>query len=321
MTKLKRLCRWICIPFSRGKTSYIEQITPRTSVSSKKQPRSEAVRLYTRDTRSASHDDEKLEDDLRPRAQYPPTLFSHASSRPQAREVLAWNYRNTFASSIYCSPASRNDAQSPEFDAPRLQGQARVRSKSAKNKDLPGCLRAQPRPLTKEHLDTNDRRHSSSGQPLIGRLSDAPTHRERCWSNSNPDALRNEERLQLARRNHHTQVKQNALPLRQSNDRSQRSRSQRSRDSSRGPRVYQPARGRSLHARPDIVPLSSDSNKVLVHSKSRGFKVVRNLLSIEGLRDMVMQPRHLASLERMAEDDQQAYNELTSEYTSFLAFL
>jgi hypothetical protein len=315
MNKPKRFCRWICIPFSRGKKSYIEEITPRGSVSDKKQPHSGLVTLDTWDTRSSSHDDEKLEDDLRPCAQYPPALSSHANSSSQARVVLTWSYTNAFASSTYCPPTSRNDTQSPDFDAPRVQGQARVRSKSAKNKDLPGCLRAQPRPLTKEYLEINERRYSSSSShPLINRVSDAPTHRECRSSNSDPDARRMEERLQLARKNHRLQVKQNALPLRRSNDRLRCSRSQRSRDASRGPRMYQPAPGCNLHARPHVVPLSSDSNKVLVHSKSRGFKVVRDMMSIERLREMMMQPRHDTTLERMLEDDQQAYRELTSEY-------
>ena len=65
-----------------------------------------------------------------------------------------------------------------------------------------------------------------------------------------------------------------------------------------------------------IVPLRGNSGKVLVHSNSRGYKIVRNLVSLNGLRDVVREqnnePRHVASLERMAEEDRQASQELFS---------
>jgi hypothetical protein len=71
-------------------------------------------------------------------------------------------------------------------------------------------------------------------------------------------------------------------------------------------------RGGSLPSRTQVVPLRDDSERVLVHSKSRGFKVVRNLLSLDKLRNT--QPRHVNSLEDIAAEQERSEQEFASQF-------
>jgi hypothetical protein len=315
--KLRRICRWVCNSFSRRTISYIEPAAHTTSEEYKEQPQSHSIALGypgNENRKPVIRIRNEIEDDQQTQARYPTTRLSHPIVESRLRDHPTWDYRSTFAPSTYPSPDLRAEAQSPDYDAPRVQGRPRLRKKSAKNKDLPGPLRAQPLALTQQSLELNERRHSSSSQRLIDQIPESPHQMVRRWSNTYQEAGHSKLQLQQESKRYPANVKPNTLPLWNSFDKYRHSRSRKSHEGLQILRGYQPMRDRSRHPQPAIVPLSNDHNRVLVHSKSRGFKVVRNLLSIEKLRDMVCeQPRHVASLERMAEDDRNACQELSSK--------
>jgi hypothetical protein len=315
-SKRKRLCRWISNSFSRKAISYIDPVAHTRSEEDREQPRPHSIALGYHGISSCKpviRDNEKLENDHWIRGHYPTTQLSHPIVQYSPTERPPWDCCSTFTPSAYTNYDLRSEAQSPDYDAPRVQGRPRLRNKSAKNKNLPGPLRAQPVALTQHSLQLNERRHSSSSQRLIDQIPEPSQQMAWRWSNTYQGPKRSGLRLQQGYREHRVNLEQNALPLQNGFDGSRHSRSRLSREEPQKPRGYQATRGHGWHVRPGVVPLSNDSNRVLVHSKSRGFKVVRNLLSIEGLRSMVReQPRNVASLERMADDDRHACQELSS---------
>jgi hypothetical protein len=334
---LQCFSRWICIPFCRRSHSYIEPIH---KVVSSPTPPMEMIYLrpdhpledpssslyQTHEIKPLVHQNQEPEETHQPRCRYRETRPQHPASHTvcQRNPILV----------------TREGDESPTYDAPQVNGKRRSRSKTEKNKDLPGVLRAEPPPLTREFLESNERRHSSSsrvfddtpdpptGDYLIDRIPDAPTLRIRRGSNDSRASVRPDARSQFAR--HDQRVRgQSSTRQRRNTDGCQTSRSRQSsatrqahsnshsRQSSATRQTAQASlprymRGGSLPSRTQVVPLRDDSERVLVHSKSRGFKVVRNLLSLDKLRNT--QPRHVNSLEDIAAEQERSEQEFASQF-------
>jgi hypothetical protein len=349
--RLQRFYRWICIPFRRRAHSYIEPIH---KVVSSPTPPIELVNLrpyhpledpssslyQTQESEPPVHRNQEPEETHQPRGRYrearPQHPASHALNQqtpPKCTEQVVSEQRPSI-------PATREGVESPTYDAPQVNGKRRSRSKTEKNKDLPGVLRAEPPPLTREFLESNERRHSG-GSWLIDNVADAPTSnylidnipgapalRVRRWSNDSRTSVRPDAWAQFARDDQRVRGHSNSRQRRNSD----RYRNPHSRQSSATRQAHpnshsrqssadrQSARaslprymhGGSLPSRAKVVPLRDDSERVLVHSKSRGFKVVRNLLSLDKLKD---QPRHMNSLEEIAAEKQRSEQEFASKYS------
>jgi hypothetical protein len=316
--RLERLCSWLCIPLHRRPTSYVDP-APNLKL------REDIKQVFphcivrpdhgTRNDKPLFHYREGFNDGQPAQARYHTALPQCPISRSHsAQPPLARDYQSSFAASMHNSTPMRYETQSPDYDAPRVNGRPELNVKTTKNKDLPGPLCAQPSPLTKAVLEMNECRNSSSSHCLVDLIPESPQRPVRRWSSTYQDVARSELRLQRARKDRRAHKKANTKPLRTSYDGWHNSCPLQSQKEPQGPRLHQPARSHILHTRPDIVPLSNDSGRVLVHSKSRGFKIVRNLLSIDGMHEMTRNElRNVASLERMAEDNRQACQELSSQ--------
>jgi hypothetical protein len=349
--RLQCFYRWICIPFCRRSHSYIEPIH---KVVSSPTPPIEMIHLrpdhpledpssslyQTHENKILVHQKQEPEETHQPRCRYRETRPQHPASHimcqrnpPTCTEQVVSEQRSSVL-------VMREEVDSPTYDAPQVNGKRRSRSKTEKNKDLPGVLRAEPPPLTKEFLESNERRHSSgsrlldntpdapTGNYLIDKIPDAPTLRIRRLSNDSRASVRTDARSQFAGNDQRVRAQSNTRQQRNSDgwqaSNSRQSSATRKAHSNSHSRQSSATRqtaqvslprymyGGSLPSRTKVVPLRDDSERVLVHSKSRGFKVVRNLLSLDKLRNT--QPRHVNSLEDIAAEQERSEQEFASQY-------
>jgi hypothetical protein len=324
--KLKRFYRWICIPFRRRSNSYIEP-SPSVSVDVGEDLPQPHFTNITGPYETACknkpivHHYEEPEDARYTRGRYRYTRPLHPASHPPSQRPSTHENHVTFVAAQNYGFLSRDETQSPVYDAPHPNSGKRSRSRTEKNGDLPSSLRVQPPPLTKASLEMNERRNSASSYRLVDNIPDPPALQVRRWSNSSRGSIHTDVRSQHSRTDQRVRGDSNTRRPRSSFDGFQYPQVRRSsatRETPRGPRPHRPATGGSLPTRPNIVPLRDDRERVLVHSKSRGFKIVRNLLSLDAMRDMANyqhdQLRHVSSVERMAHEDQQVSQELSSQY-------
>jgi hypothetical protein len=328
--KLKRFYRWICIPFRRRSNSYIE---PSPNVEEGEvipQPQFDNIAIPFQEVPEKKpfvHHYEEPGEIRHTRGRYRDARPQHpASYSLSQRPPPAFGNQLGCVTSQNYGFSGRDETESPAYDAPRSNSGKRSRSKTEKNKDLPGTLHTQPSPLTRASLEMNERRNSASSFRLLDSVPSTPTLKVRHWSNSSQGTIHTDMRSHHARNDQRVRRDSSTRRPRSSYDEYQHPPARQlstTREIPRGPRPRHPATGGSLPARPKIVPLCNDSERVLVHSKSRGFKIVRNLLSIDAMRDMANstyqhdQPRHVSSLERMADEDQQASQELSSQYSGY----
>jgi hypothetical protein len=375
--RLRRFCAWLCLPFRRGSDSYIEQDV-KIEMSPSPSPPVQEVKLVPKhplpqhpfnnpsSTLYQAHEEKLVEEVGQPRGRYREARPQHPASYtipPQSQPIS--NDQVDFVRKSSLS-VTRGEVESPTYDAPQPDGKRRSHSKTDKNKDLPGVLRAEPPRLTNENLEWHERRHSAGsraidnirGVPtsyLIDSIPDAPNLHIRRWSNDSRRSVRPDMRSQIPGNEQRGRGQYDPRHMRSSFDGHQGSHSRqssgtrkspqntRSRQSSATrqthpsaqpsqssatwhtapaspPRQEQDNYGGNLPSRRGIVPLRDDSDRVLVHSRSRGYKIVRNLLSLDGLRDGA-QPRHAKSLEEIAAEERRSNQEFASQYSCSLLSL
>jgi hypothetical protein len=329
--KLKRFYRWICIPFRRRSNSYIESSPNVEEGEVVPQPQFNNIATPYREVREKKplvQHYEEPEDVRHTQGRYRDARPQHPTLNPLSpRPLPALGNPRGFVTSQNYGFSGRDETESPVCDALHSNNGKRSRSKTGKNKDLPGTLRAKPLPLTRASLEMNERRNSVSSHRLIDSVPDTPALMVRRWSNTSQGTIHTDVRSQHARNDQRVRENSSTRRPRSIYDGYQHPPARNlsaTRETPRGPRPRHPATGGSLPAQPKIVPLRNDSERVLVHSKSRGFKIVRNLLSIDAMRDMADQhdqPRHVSSLERMADENRRASQELSSQYFGFSRLL
>ncbi|KAH7410058.1 hypothetical protein DE146DRAFT_732889 [Phaeosphaeria sp. MPI-PUGE-AT-0046c] len=318
---MRHLSQWLCMPFRRGTpSSYIDPTPPVREIEEAETPILTSItqlQQLTRDSNVLFVQKKPLDSERRPRSRYRPARPQSRVPAPQLQDTREPrnNDREYTREGSTDVVAREQETSSWNDNAPRITGEERDRSVTDKNKDLPGSLRAQPPPLTKASLEKNDRRSRYEEKQHMGGLSNStvrqfgglpvPGPTIAADTGRIPSVSRSPHRNSRTRHSWHGQDENQQLGSRQSS---------RTREDSQGRRQSR----RSLPPPDtDILPLRGDSGKVLVHSKSRGYKIVRNLVSLNGMRDMVCEhnnePRHVASLERMAEEDRRASQELFTD--------
>jgi hypothetical protein len=331
-SRCKRLCRWISIPFRRRPRSYIDTVPDEEARKESKQPHVDiSARGYqnTRNSNPVVHNNpyELLKNERHAKNRYrnerpQPPIVVDCARRPPA----TWDEELDRAIARSKNITMRDKLQSPDLEPPQ-QGRNRRRSITEKNMDLlvrlhelPAPQISQP-PLTRASLEmaAGGRRRSTDSYYFDDWFSDAPTLPVRRPSNSFHDAASDAKK----------QRKDDRRPSRRRSTSSSRNKpdphqrppsglSGSTQAATQRPQPRHPANNNIAlpRTRPNTVPLRNNPSKVLVHSKSRGYKIVRNLLSLDGMRDEAeeqsVEPRHIASIERMADEDRRASRELAS---------
>jgi hypothetical protein len=332
-SRCKRLCRWISIPFRHRPKSYIDPVPDVEAKKELKQPHADMSAQGCHNTRNFNpvihrNPYEPFRSERHARSRYrnerpqPPIVVNHAR-RPPA----TWDEELDRAIARSKNITMRDKLQSPELEPPQ-QGRNRRRSMTEKNMDLlvrlhelPAPQISQP-PLTRASLEraAGGRRKSTDSYYFDDWFSNAPTLPVRRSSNSSHDASSNDGKTQPSKR-------RSTSRSRSKPDHHQRPHSGLSgstQAATQEPQPRHPANNSIAlpRTRPNTVPLRNHPSKVLVHSKSRGYKIVRNLLSLDGMRDEAgeqpNEPRHISSIERMADEDRRASQELASEYSLYL---
>ncbi|OAL01169.1 hypothetical protein IQ06DRAFT_369180 [Phaeosphaeriaceae sp. SRC1lsM3a] len=319
-SRMRRLSHWLCIPFRRAPpSSYIDPTPPVRQTEQAEIPvltSPAQLQQLNRGNNVLIINDKTLDNDRRPRSRYRPArpqsrvpTYQSLDTRQPGKDKLGYASRS-------CDRAitRQEGTLSANSNALRINDQKRNRSVVDKNKHLPQSLRAQPPYPTKAILERNDRRSGDQDDRNGAGLSDSTLRPPGELPVPDPINAANTGRMPSMSRS----------PQRRSRNRHswhghdwyQQSRSRESSTSRENSQRRRQSRRSLPPPNTEIVPLRGDSGKVLVHSRSRGYKIVRNLVSLNGLRDMVCehnnQPRHVASLERMAEEDRRASQELFS---------
>ncbi|KAL5120734.1 hypothetical protein ACEQ8H_001213 [Pleosporales sp. CAS-2024a] len=244
------------------------------------------------------------------RGRYRMTVPKHPASRSQSRQNIAPDRVGMLHSRSGVD--MRPETISPEYDAPRQNGRKRERAKTPRNKDLPGALRAQPPPLTRSSLERNSQRHDGDDARLIGcnpgtllpneSEHNSPWDEHRVERESFQQAFGTSQtpaRPNIARKRTHDWVVNTRYGPPVSSTATQASTSSMFVERTRTPERYR-----------KILPIRDASDRVLCHSRSRGYMVVRRLISLEGLRDSPA-IRKAGSLIGIMEDERNAVQEMS----------
>jgi hypothetical protein len=331
-SRYKRLCRWISIPFRRRPSSYIDQMPDVEMKEDSKQPYIDSRMQGNHNSPDnkatfQSHHHEPSKHDYPAKSRYHNERLQHpiVSSYPR-HSSATWDEELDRAIARSNNITMRDKLQSPDFEQPQ-QGRNRRRSMTEKNMDLLVRLHELPSqrisqaPLTRRSLEMAGGRSSRGSHQFDDWISDAPTLPVQCLSKSLHYAVSDDAKMQRS------DSRGSERPRRGSRSRDKHDSHQRplsalsgsTQAATQGPQLRHPANSNIAlpRIRPKTVPLRNDPSKVLVHSKSRGFKIVRNLLSLDGMRgeaeEHANEPRHIASLERMADEDRKASQELASQ--------
>lgn len=330
--RLKRFCRRICMPLHRALSSYLET-TPAVSV------RDEMG--WTHEKNVADQHDGTIKYDQpmslnyvessktrRSRSRYRTTRPVHPSSRSSPRQAPILDYTQGFAASLRSSMEIdediREETQSPEYDAPRVNGQKRRRFKHEGNADLPGPLRAEP---AKASLADLKRRNSNTS--LVEQIPRAPPSlSDAAWypldkKNNRSRCSSKESSRQALQPQLQSQSRSSAGTARtRRSSKAPELTSQTSRTSStccilgRQPR-HTEGEQRSGIMPSNIQPLRGDEERVLCKSRSRGYMVVRRILSLEALREAANM-RTPGSLAGMMEELKHARQEMSGEWSRLM---
>jgi hypothetical protein len=320
--RVKRFCQRMCMPLHRALTSYLET-TPYTGAEDDTESAHDETADYQDDV-TVNYDQpmslnyaESINRHSRSRYRAAPPV--HPSSRSLSCRASSFNYMLGFIASIRNSldvdDDIRGETQSPEYDAPRVNGRKPIRLRTEKNKDLPGSLRAQPAQMSRANLADID--SGKSNTRLVEQIPKASFSSRQAarypWVSKNDCSQRSNGESS------------GRSPGSQPRFRSRRSRRESSKDTSRSQPLPQ-SQSRHCTARPPhssgitddtphtsspsltccttagilrmneaeqrsgvkptrIIPLRDDPDHVLWKSHSRGFMILRRILSLEALRE------------------------------------
>jgi hypothetical protein len=181
-----------------------------------------------------------------------------------------------------------------------------VRAKTSRNKDLPGSLRAQPLPLTRSSLERNSRRSNNSIADLVNSNARTISRGDNQHWQSWKSHLSGQGSSQKTSRNSWTTVESRTdgtgtprRTLSGSTRHDTTPSSQSHRTSTSGIADERPKPPSKLP--PGATPIRDNADEVLCRSSSRGYMVVRRLLSLESLRQ-IESLRKAGSLIGLVED-------------------
>lgn len=319
-SRFTRLSDWICMPFRRGPpSSYIDPTPPIRETEEAEIPNLNSIAYLQQrihDTDESRRHKKTLDNGRQPRSRYRAARprSQIPISQPQTTRQSRSDERDHARGRSNSVVARARESPSPDDEAPRTKSQIRSRIASDNNEELPASPQAQPPPLTRASLEMINRRNGWDNHRGAARRCDRTAQHFGDLPLPRPTIATDTARMSSV--NCNPRSKSRVRHSWHGNDAYQQTHSRESSSMREDSRRRHEARRSLPPPGAEIVPLRGDSGKVLVHSKSRGYKIVRNLVSLNGLRDVMREqnnePRHVASLERMAEEDRRASQELFS---------
>jgi hypothetical protein len=322
-SRMKLFCQRMCMPLHRALSSYLG-ITLDEPARNERNWQHENIVDYQQDD-TVNYDQPmslnytESTNPRQSRSRYRAAPPVHPYSRSSSRQAPSFSYMPglivSIRNSLDVDEDIRERTHSPEYDAPRVNGKKRMRRKNEKNKDLPESLRAQPAQSTKTNMTGID--SGTSNTRLVDQIPNASaSSRHAAWypwntkndrsRHSNGDSSRHRSGSQPRSQSQRSSKESSRQPSRlQPHVQSQGSKGtvctpysgKVTKDtSSTSPpssaccttarllRMNEADHGNGTMPT-NIKPLRDDTEHVLWRSPSRGFMVLRRMLSLEALRE------------------------------------